>query len=300
MKIFIQPNLQFKSNVVMSPALSNVITKNAASNPKQQTQEPKNENTAAVTFPQVSAMYGIQNNTQMPDEVKTLAENANKITKEAKELTQKVQKEAPEQLAEVNELYKKGEETQNGIVIRKITKNDNEETMEEFSQDGKKLLRRTLIKNGNVSQIAIDIEKDASGSEKAAKVYYFGEKELLAYSENRQIDKDSNVKEDKNLDFLDGRLYSYSEGFEEIEEDSYKEAKNADFNEEGKITSYEEGKTNTKDGIYTIEKCLRFDDESGQPYKATFGFKEVTTADKSYELSKEGWKDISDKKVYLF
>ena len=296
MKILLNSYLNFKSNSLMSPILSNSLAKNT---PKTQTNESvQSQDAKTVTFPQVSAQYNIQQNKAvLPQEAEMLINSALKADKEIQQLALEAQKEANKQLGEISENYKKGEEIKNNITTRKITKDNNKETMEEFSPDGKKLLRRSTFINRKIDRIDIDVEKNTDGSEKISKIFYFDEDKLMDYCENCLYRGEQALQEGKRLGFFNNIFCHYIEGRKEIEGDSWKQDKTAIF-ENGKIISYEEGSSNLKNGTETIKRYVRFNDK-GEVYKVIFDYNQTTTAQKCFELKDKGWENITNERVYL-
>ena len=296
MKISKSLYLNFKSNSIMSPILSNSLAKNTTKT--QANESVQSQDAKSVTFPQVSAQYNIQQNKAvLPQEAEMLINNALKADKEIQQLALEAQKEANKQLSEISENYKKGEEIKNNITTRKITKDNNKGTMEEFSPDGKKLLRRSTFINGKIDRIDIDVEKNTDGSEKISKIFYFDEDKLTDYCENSLYRDEQALEEGKRFGFFNNIFCHYIEGHKEIEENSWTQDKTAIF-ENGKIISYEEDSSSLKNGTENIKRYVRFND-NGEAYKVIFDYTQSTTAQKCFELKDKGWENITDERVYL-
>ena len=268
---------------------------------------------------------------KVPDEIKTALNNFKATNEAASSLIESAQKQTDEIMEsgkklfdEVTELFKKGDEiAPDGTILRKITGDDAEKIMEEFSQDGK-LFRKSTFVNDILDNVQEGFEELPDGTKKIAKgIDFLEDGKPYYYMEDFKELADGSKKIAKAIDFEDGKPHGYMEGFEQLADGSWKIEKAIDFEdgkpslyqedikkltddtwkvakeigfEDGKLNSYQEDIKELADGSWKIEKAIDFED--GKPRWHQEDIKKLPDgtieAAKEFELTNKGWKKVGE------
>ena len=258
---------------------------------------------AALAFAGTVAVVAIKRH-KVPDEIKTALDNFKATNEAANSLAESAQKQAEEIVEsgkklfdEVTELFKKGDEiAPDGTVLRKITGDDAEKIMEEFSQDGK-LFRKSTFVNDILNNVQEGIEELADGSRKVAKgIDFFEDGTPSWYQEGIEELADRSRKVAKGIDFFeDGTPSWYQEGIEELADGSRKIAKEIIFSESGPML-YQEGIEQIADGSCKTAKGIIFSESGPMLYQE--GIEQIADGScktaKIFELTDKGWQKVSE------
>ena len=274
---------------------------------------------AALALAGTVAVVAIKRH-KVPDEIKTALDNFKATNEAANSLAESAQKQAEEIVEsgkklfdEVTELFKKGDEiAPDGTVLRKITGDDAQKIMEEFSQDGT-LLRRSEFIDDILDNVEEGIEELADGSWKIAKGIVFEDGKLADgswkiakgivfedgkpswYQEGIEELADGSEKFAKGIIFENEKPRDYMEDFKELADGSNKIAKKISF-KDGKLSEYAEDIEELADGSEKFAKGIDFKD--GKPSLYQEGYKELPDdtreVAKEFKLTDKGWQQVSE------
>ena len=257
---------------------------------------------AALAILGTGALVAIKRH-KVPNEIKTALNNFEETNKAASSLIESAQKQTDEIMEsgkklfdEVTELFKKGDEiAPDGKVLRKITSDDAEKIMEEFSQDGK-LFRKSTFVNDILDNTQEGFEELPDGTKKIAKgIDFLEDGKPYYYMEDFKELADGSKKIAKGIGFEDGMPSWYAEGYEELADGSRKVAKRIGFEDE-MPSWYQEGYEELADESRKIAKRIDFED--GTPSWYAEGYEELADGlekiAKEYELTKKGWQKVSE------
>ena len=256
---------------------------------------------AALALAGTVAIVAIKRH-KVPDEIKTALDNFKATNEAANSLAESAQKQAEEIVEsgkklfdEVTELFKKGDEiAPDGTVLRKITGDDAQKIMEEFSQDGT-LLRRSEFIDDILDNVEEGIEELADGSWKIAKGIVFEDGKPSWYQEGIEELADGSEKFAKGIIFENEKPRDYMEDFKELADGSNKIAKKISF-KDGKLSEYAEDIEELADGSEKFAKGIDFKD--GKPSLYQEGYKELPDdtreVAKEFKLTDKGWQQVSE------